>query len=194
MKKLIAITGGIGSGKSSASRFLLEIGYPVFSCDEIYREVILSPSYIQKIASLFPECVVDGNIDKKILAGIVFNDEEKLALLNGIAHPLIMDALFKKMQACKEDIVFAEVPLLFEGNYENKFDSVIVIIRDIEMRIRSIMVRDGITKEEALNRIAVQFDYENSNGRFENCNAILIENNGTIEELKIKIQKLDFRK
>ena len=194
MKKLIAITGGIGSGKSSASRFLLEIGYPVFSCDEIYREVILSPSYIQKIASLFPKCVVDGNIDKKILAGIVFNDEEKLALLNGIAHPLIMDALFKKMQACKEDIVFAEVPLLFEGNYENKFDSVIVIIRDIEMRIRSIMVRDGITKEEALNRIAVQFDYENSNGRFKNCNAILIENNGTIEELKIKIQKLDFRK
>ena len=194
MKKLIAITGGIGSGKSSASRFLLEIGYSVFSCDEIYREVILSPSYIQKIASLFPECVVDGNIDKKILAGIVFSDEEKLALLNGIAHPLIMDALFKKMQACKEDIVFAEVPLLFEGNYENKFDSVIVIIRDIEMRIRSIMVRDGITKEEALNRIAVQFDYENSNGRFKNCNAILIENNGTIEELKIKIQKLDFRK
>ena len=194
MKKLIAITGGIGSGKSSASRFLLEIGYPVFSCDEIYREVILSPSYIQKIASLFPECVVDGNIDKKILAEIVFSDEEKLALLNGIAHPLIMDALLKKMQACKEDIVFAEVPLLFEGNYENKFDSVIVIIRDIEMRIRSIMVRDGITKEEALNRIAVQFDYENSNGRFKNCNAILIENNGTIEELKIKIQKLDFRK
>ena len=194
MKKLIAITGGIGSGKSSASRFLLEMGYPVFSCDEIYREVILSPSYIQKIASLFPECVVDGNIDKKILAEIVFSDEEKLALLNGIAHPLIMDALFKKMQACKEDIVFAEVPLLFEGNYENKFDSVIVIIRDIEMRIRSIMVRDGITKEEALNRIAVQFDYENSNGRFKNCNAILIENNGTIEELKIKIQKLNFRK
>ena len=194
MKKLIAITGGIGSGKSSAAQFLLEMGYPVFSCDEIYREVILSSSYIQKIASLFPECVVDGNIDKKILAKIVFSDEEKLALLNGIAHPLIMDALFKKMQACKEDIVFAEVPLLFEGNYENKFDSVIVIIRDIEMRIRSIMVRDGITKEEALNRIAVQFDYENSNGRFKNCNAILIENNGTIEELKIKIQKLDFRK
>ena len=72
MKKLIAITGGIGSGKSSAAQFLLEMGYPVFSCDEIYREVILSPDYIQKVTTLFPECIVEGSIDKKILARIVF--------------------------------------------------------------------------------------------------------------------------
>ena len=194
MKKLIAITGGIGSGKSSAAQFLLEMGYPVFSCDEIYREVILSPDYIQKVTTLFPECIVEGSIDKKILARIVFNDEAKLTLLNNIAHPLIMDTLFEKMHSCKQEIVFAEVPLLFEGNYENKFDLVLVIMRKMEMRIHSIMIRDGITKEEAIKRIAVQFDYENSNERLKNCNAILIENNATIEELKTRIQKINFAK
>ena len=194
MKKLIAITGGIGSGKSSAAQFLLEMGYPVFSCDNIYREVISLPSYIEKVKMFFPECILNGSIDKKILAQIVFNDKAKLTLLNGIAHPMIMDKLFEKMQACKEDIVFAEVPLLFEGNYENQFDLVIVIIRKIEARIRSIMSRDDITREDVLNRMAAQFDYEHNNERLKNCNAILIENDGTIEELKTKIEKINFTK
>ena len=192
MKKIIAITGGIGSGKSSAAKFLSEMGYPVFSCDEIYQEVILSLDYIEKVTNLFPECIVNGRIDKKILAQIVFSDKSKLTRLNGIAHPLIMEKLFEKMYNCNQELVFAEVPLLFEGNYEDKFDSVIVIMRNKEKRIQSIISRDGITREQALDRINAQFDYDNSNERFKNCNAILIENNGTIEELKTQIQKINF--
>ena len=192
MKKLIAITGGIGSGKSSAAQILLEMGYPVFSCDEIYREVILSPAYIQKVNQLFPECIIDGNIDKKILAQMVFADKSKLALLNGIAHPLIMGKLFDSMHNCNQEIVFAEVPLLFEGNYENNFDLVVVVMRNKENRISSIMSRDNITRAQALNRIDTQFDYENEKERLQNCNAILIENNGTIEELKTQIHKIKF--
>ena len=192
MKKIIAITGGIGSGKSSAAKFLSEMGYPVFSCDQIYQEVILSLDYIEKVTNLFPECIVNGRIDKKILAQIVFTDKSKLTRLNGIAHPLIMEKLFEKMYNCNQELVFAEVPLLFEGNYEDKFDSVIVIMRNKEKRIQSIISRDGITREQALDRINAQFDYDNSNERFKNCNAILIENNGTIEELKTQIQKINF--
>ena len=191
MKKIIAITGGIGSGKSSAAKFLSEMGYPVFSCDEIYQEVILSLDYIEKVTNLFPECIVNGRIDKKILAQIVFTDKSKLTRLNGIAHPLIMEKLFEKMYNCNQELVFAEVPLLFEGNYEDKFDSVIVIMRNKEKRIQSIISRDGITREQALDRINAQFDYDNSNERFKNCNAILIENNGTIVELKTQIQKIN---
>ena len=191
MKKIIAITGGIGSGKSSAAKFLSEMGYPVFSCDQIYQEVILSLDYIEKVTNLFPECIVNGRIDKKILAQIVFTDKSKLTRLNGIAHPLIMEKLFEKMYNCNQELVFAEVPLLFEGNYEDKFDSVIVIMRNKEKRIQSIISRDGITREQALDRINAQFDYDNSNERFKNCNAILIENNGTIEELKTQIQKIN---
>ena len=192
MKKCIAITGGIGSGKSSVLRFLGERGYPVFSCDEIYREIILSPDYIQKIAVNFPKCIINGNIDRKLLAEVVFKNSEKLALLNGIAHPLIMDRLFEKMHACAEETVFAEVPLLFEGHYEKRFDAVIVVLRHKADRVRSIMMRDGITEKEALRRISMQFDYDNGKMRFDKSNAILIENNGSISDLNLKINALTF--
>ena len=187
MKKMIAVTGGIGSGKSSVLACLAEMGYPIFSCDEIYKEVIQSPAYLQKISEVFPQCIIEGKIDKKILAKIVFQNKEKLAILNGIAHPLIMDSLFKSMHICESALVFAEVPLLFEGNYENQFDKVIVVLRDKEERVRSIMARDNVTQEDALNRIAVQFDYDNAENRFKNCNAILIKNNGSFFDLKSKI-------
>ena len=192
MKKLIAITGGIGSGKSKALQILAEMGYAVFSCDKIYSEVISSPSYIKKISEVFPECILDGKIERKRLSEIVFKNKEKLRLLNGIAHPLIMESLFEQMHACEKDVVFAEVPLLFEGNYENKFDGVIVLMRNKEERIHSIMLRDNISREDAINKISMQFDYEQGELRFKNCDAIIIENNGTPDELKLKIQSLNF--
>jgi dephospho-CoA kinase len=77
--------------------------------------------------------------------------------------------------------------LLFEGNYENQFDEVIVVLRNKEARVHSIMARDNVTKEDALNRIAMQFDYDNGENRFKNCNAILVENNGALSDLKSKI-------
>ena len=192
MKKMIAITGGIGSGKSTALHIFEKMGYPVFSCDEIYREVIQSPSYIEEISQNFPECIIDGKIEKKRLAEIVFKNKEKLLILNNIAHPLIMECLLKNMQECQHTVVFAEVPLLFEGNFEALFNEVIVIMRDKEQRILSIMRRDNISRVEALSRIATQFDYDNASERFKNCNAIVLQNNGSPEDLKEKIQALNF--
>ena len=192
MKKMIAITGGIGSGKSSVLHYLSEMGYPIFSCDQIYREVIRTPAYIHKISEAFPTCIINNTIDRKRLGEIVFNDTDKLSLLNSIAHPLIMESLFSKMKDCKQEVAFAEVPLLFEGNYEKHFDGVIVVCRNIEERIRSIVQRDKITKDESLQRISSQFDYDNAENRFKKCNAISIDNNGSVEELQAKIKALKF--
>ena len=89
----IAITGGIGSGKSVVVTLLKESGYAVFSCDEIYKEIILSRKYVQKIEELFPEAVVNGQIDRKKLGEIVFADEEKRKHLNTLSHPIIMQSL-----------------------------------------------------------------------------------------------------
>ena len=188
-KQYVALTGGIGSGKSLAAQFLREMRYPVFSCDELYKEVIESDEYIQKLKILFPTAVQDGKVNRKILSEIVFNDEERLKQLNSLAHPLIMDLLMEKMKACDERLAFAEVPLLFEGNFENLFDRVIYIARDKTQRMQAVLRRDGLSVEDIEKRIQRQFDGDTVSGqeRLKKCNAIVIYNNGDKEGLKEKI-------
>ena len=188
----VAITGGIGSGKSTVLFYLKELGYSVFSCDEIYKEVISSQEYIDKIKEFFPEAVTHGRVERKILSEIVFNDVEKRAVLNGIAHPLIMQKLYERMDNCKNELVFAEVPLLFEGGFENEFDHVMVITRKDEKRIASVQERDGISREKIEKRIQSQFDYSSKEGeaRLKNCNAHIVENDGSTEILFSKLKEL----
>ncbi len=188
-KLKIAITGGIGSGKSQAVKFLKALGFSVFSCDEIYKNVILSREYIERVKKMFPEGVVNGQIDRKILAEIVFNDAQRRQTLNNIAHPLIMEKLFKSMDGAPTNLVFAEVPLLFEGNYQELFDFVIVIERDTAKRIESIKIRDGLSEEQILNRIHSQFDYSKikETEYFKNGKIIVIDNNGDVEDLNEKL-------
>ncbi len=192
MKKSIAITGGIGSGKTTLLKCIQLMGYPTFSCDAIYREIIDTPTYIQKVGAIFPEAVAEGKINKTTLANIIFNDLEKRERLNALAHPLIMEKLYAYMDECTDEYVFAEVPLLFEGNYENNFDVVIVVERDEGERIKSVAVRDNIGHSEIENRIASQFDYSSVEGkkRVENCNAIIIKNDGSVEGLKKRLKEL----
>ena len=182
----IAITGGIGSGKSQVAKFIKALGFSVFSCDEIYKEVILSREYVAQVKEAFPECIVENQIDRKTLAQIVFSDAKRREALNAIAHPLIMQKLDKEMGSAPTTLVFAEVPLLFEGNYQNLFDFVIVVERDIEKRIESVKKRDGLSDEEILQRIQSQFDYSKIQETecFKNGKIISIDNNGNVEELK----------
>ncbi len=188
MKKIIAITGGIGSGKSTVLAYLREKGYAVFSCDAIYREIIDTPAYVKKIREVFPLCVVNGKIDKSRLAEIVFKDKTMREKLNDAAHPYIMQRLQECMREA-EGCVFAEVPLLFEGNFENQFDYVLVVHREMEARIQSVIERDGYTRAQILDRIASQFDYDapSAKKRFEDCNAVLLFNEGRVEDLKKQI-------
>ena len=191
-KRYVAITGGIGSGKSLVLQFLRELDYPVFSCDELYKQVIESAAYIKQIETFFPRAVKDGHIDRKALGKIVFEDEEELKKLNSLAHPLIMDLLMENMKKAKGDIAFAEVPLLFEGNFEKLFDGVIYIARDKNIRLASILERDGLSPEEAERRIVNQFDGLSDEGqkRLKNCDAKIIWNNGSMDELHQKILKV----
>lgn len=191
MKK-IAITGGIGSGKSVVASYIRELGYPVFSCDEIYCEIINSPEYIRKIQENFPSSIVGGKIDRKILSEIIFIDEEKRKKLNSIAHPMIIECLFAQMNKCSSVYVFAEVPLLFEGNFENLFDKIIVVTREREHRISALLNRDGYTREGVERKLSAQFDYSSLEGqaRLMKCNAIEIKNDESLLQLKAEIEKV----
>lgn len=188
-KIYVAITGGIGSGKSLVLQFLREMKFPVFSCDELYKQVIVSKEYIEKIEKLFPNAIKAGQIDRAKLSEIVFSDEEKRKQLNSLAHPLIIDLLLQNMKEAEGDIAFAEVPLLFEGNFENLFDNVIYITRERSQRVAAILQRDNISIEEAEKRIASQFDGTTEEGqkRLKNCNAKIIFNDKSKEELKREI-------
>ena len=181
----IAVTGGIGSGKSAAIRLLQEMGYHTFSCDEIYRECIELPEYVKEVEKAFPSAVMGGKIDRKALSALVFSDEKSLKILNGLAHPLIMGRLYQKMQGVS-GVCFAEVPLLFEEGHEKDFDKVIVVTRNKTERIAAVQNRDGLSAIDIEERMLRQYDYDKNEGHLKK-EFYVIENNGSIEQLKIQL-------
>lgn len=158
-KIFVAITGGIGSGKSAVSDILRRSGYPVFSADVFSHEIFGEEDVRKEVAARFPECCYGGIPDRRALARAVFADDMKRKALENILHPRIMRRMYEAMEKAPAPVVFAEVPLLFEGGYERDFDRVIVVMRDMETRIASVMSRDGISRDEVLARINKQFDY-----------------------------------
>ena len=192
MKQKIAITGGIGSGKSAVLKIVRDLGFEGFSCDEIYKDILNTADYIERVAKIFPFAVKNEGkgryIDKKALSKCVFCDEKALAKLNEIAHPLIMSALEDKLENASGKFVFAEVPLLFEGGYENRFDRVIVILRNKADRARAVAQRDGVSLVEANNRMEKQFDYD-KNAAVLAKRYFVFQNDGGLNELKGWVEK-----
>ncbi|MBO5480033.1 MAG: dephospho-CoA kinase [Clostridia bacterium] len=184
MNKRIAITGGIGSGKSIVGEYLKKKGFTVFSCDKIYAELITTENYIQAIKQAFPTAVADGRVDKSVLSNIIFSDITEREKLNQIAHPLIMQSLDEQMRAC-EGVVFAEVPLLFEGGFEGLFDEIIVIKRNLTDRIVAICQRDGLQEDKARLRIQSQFDYDSRAfiERTKDLSVYILNNDAPLETL-----------
>ena len=184
-KIYVAVTGGIGSGKSTVIGMIRKMGYPVFSADEISRTIYADPRIQEKIKRHFPECISEMGIDRAKLSGIVFSDKGRLEMLNSITHPAIMENLFLEMEKSTSVLVFAEVPLLFEEGYERRFDQVIVVLRDRESRIASVQARDGLSKEEVVARIKNQFDYEKN----KIIAHTLIYNDGDLNALYQKVER-----
>lgn len=161
-KVRIAITGGIGSGKSTVTKIIKDLGYPVVSCDNVYTELLNDNAFLTILSNEFGDILDDcGKLDRKKLASITFNDFVKLQKLNEITHPAIMERVMKECD--KHEVCFCEVPLLFECGYEKLFDETIVLLRDIDKRIKSTIERDKLSKEEIAKRIKSQFDYKNLN-------------------------------
>ena len=183
--KKIAVTGGIGSGKSLFCDILKSMGYTVFSCDEIYAEMLQNKEYLALLNNKFPDCFInDCLLDKKLLAERVFASEENRKTLESLSHPVIMQRLLAQMAG--KGVVFAEVPLLFEGGYEGLFDCVIALVRSQEARVKGVIERSGLTESEVLSRMQSQFDP----ALLPNKKCIIVENNGTVEELQEKAREI----
>ncbi len=191
-KKVIAITGGIGSGKSTVASYVEALGYPVYSCDDIYNEIYPTKAYQASLTAAFPACVSGETVDRKALAALVFSDKAALQKLNELSHKAIMSALHDIIAAAVSPLVFAEVPLLFEGGFEKDFDFIIVVTRDLEQRLSAISARDDISKDQAMQRIQNQFDYDaaSSSGQFLAAPYFLLKNDEDILSLKKKTEKI----
>lgn len=188
----VAITGGIGSGKSTVSKYISDLGYPVFSCDDIYKKIYPTEVFQNQLKVVFPNLVRDGRVDKGLLAEAVFSDPTSLERLNALSHPIIMSKLFSQMEESTSDIVFAEVPLLLEQNLDEEFDIVIVVFRDKEKRIEAICNRDQTNRVAAEARIKNQWDYDSDKNKSKllQDKFFILENNSTEQQLQSNVRKL----
>ncbi|PMB84526.1 dephospho-CoA kinase [Dolosicoccus paucivorans] len=159
----IGITGGIASGKSTTTLYLKEKGWPVIDADLIARQVV-EPGTIglKKIVEYFSKDVLtsEGTLDRPKLGSIIFSDPSKRQQLDRILHPLIQQEIKRQMEQYKAAFIFADIPLLFEGNYETWFDETWVVYVPFETQIDRLMKRNGFTKEQALDRIHSQMPLE----------------------------------
>lgn len=181
---VVAVTGGIGSGKSTVTNVIKKLGYAAVSADEVYKNLLNDSEFFNGVLS---SVGVTYNGDKKAslkeVSSIVFSSKEALNKLNNYTHPKIMQKLFEFNNA-QNGVVFNEVPLLFEGGYESFYNKVIIVLRDKQKRIQDIIKRDGLTKQEIENRIKNQFNYEN-NQIFKHT---VIYNDGSLIELERSVK------
>ena len=181
---LIALTGGIGSGKSRAAAILEEFGAHSISADSLAREVLErgEDGYNEVVAYFGDEILNEGQIDRKKLAEIVFNDSKQLEVLESITHPLIRAKFVSQTRALSENsVVVYEIPLLAESISRQKqldFDHVIVLESETETRVARLVER-GLSAKEAQLRIANQY----SDAQRKEIATYLIKNEGSLEEL-----------
>jgi dephospho-CoA kinase len=162
MTKIIGLTGGIGSGKSTVAGYFQELGVPVYVADTEAKKIMDQPDTIQEVQQIFDENVIfEGKLDRKKIASIVFNNAEKLAQLNKIIHPKVKQDFKDWLEKHKNySFIIKEVAILFETNSENDFDAIILVTAPEKIRIERVINRDNITENQVRERIKNQLSDE----------------------------------
>ena len=163
MTRIIGLTGGIGSGKSTVATYIASKGIPVYIADEEAKKLMNSKRVSTKIQAIFLENILDenGNLDRKKIAAIVFNSPEKLSELNTIVHPEVKNHFAKWLKKHKNaPFVIKEVAILFETGGNLSCDKVILVTAPKENRIQRAMKRDNVDRDSVLKRIQNQLPEE----------------------------------
>ena len=186
--KIIGLTGGIGSGKSSVLEIFKKIGISTYNADESAKKIINSDKkIIYSIKQLFGEDIYDENkLNSKLVSKIVFNDKEKLKSLNSIIHPAVAidfdNFCFKNRD---ETYVVKEAAIIFETKTENLFNKIIYVKAPKEIRIDRVMQRDNLSRDDVLNRIQNQI---NETSIIDKCDFII--DNINFIELEEKVLEI----
>ena len=187
---LIGLTGGIGSGKSTVSARLAELGARVVDADAIVRDVQAPGTEVfAAIVERFGDDVVaeDGSLDRPALAAKVFNDTDELKALNAIVHPAVGVGIAEALAAAAEtdDVVILDVPLLVESGRDD-MAAMVVVDLDPEIAVARLIEHRGFTEEDARARISRQASREE---RLAKADKVL-DNNGSVEDLIAQVDAL----
>ena len=198
MARIIGITGGIASGKSTVTEFLRQQGYQVIDADQVVHELQEPGERLyQALLSTFGSAILqeDGRLDRPKLGAMIFGDPELLAQSSQIQNQIIREELADRrdLLAETEDIFFMDLPLLFELQYEDWFDQIWLVDVTKETQLSRLMTRNGLSQKEAEKRITAQLSLQEKRKRAD----VLIDNNDSLEEtrqqLRDALQKLERR-
>ncbi|HEM6319523.1 TPA: dephospho-CoA kinase [Streptococcus suis] len=182
MAKVIGITGGIASGKSTVTAFLREQGYPVIDADAVVHELQAKGGKLyQVLLKEFGQDILsaDGNLDRVKLGQAVFADSKLRARLSVLQDQIIRQELLDRRDALKqtEQVVFMDIPLLYEADYSGEVDEVWLVYVDRAQQLERLMKRNGYSAQDAENRLAAQLSLEEKRTRAQ----VLIDNSGAVE-------------
>lgn len=190
--KLIGLTGQSGAGKSTVAELFRQNGAYVINADKLVAEIYKPNSVcVEVLTSLFGAEIInlDGVLDRKKLAEIVFSEEKYLKQLNSVVHPFVM-ALFleriKQIQKKDIDMIVYDAPQLFEANADAICDAIVSVTAKKRIRIERICKRDSITEEQAEQRMNAQFD----ESVFIKKSDFIIENNSDFTSLKTQFDEI----
>ena len=192
MAKVIGLTGGIATGKSTVATFFREQNIPVIDADVIAKEVVEPGQHAyNQIIKTFGEVILqkNGMIDRKKLGKLVFSDDVKRKKLNDIVHPQVRTKMIAQRDAfirVKEEVIILDIPLLFESDLVDLVDRVVVVYVDSDTQLERLVHRDQLSKEDALNRIQSQIPIEDK----KNLADKVIDNTGSIEYTKKQCMEL----
>jgi dephospho-CoA kinase len=169
----VGLTGGIGSGKTTVAKIFETLGVPVYYADEAARHLMnTDPGIREAIIEHFgSNSYNEGQLNRKYVASIVFNDKEKLELLNSITHPATISHASEWIQQQNTPYIIKEAALMFESDAYLSMDKVIGVHSPLDLRIERTMQRDHVTREEVLKRIHRQMDEDEKMNR---CDFVMI--------------------
>lgn len=187
MTKIIGLTGGIGSGKTTVANHFRVAGIPVYIADDEARKIMQSDEINAEIKKKFGDTVFDnGILNREKLSGIVFNNPEKLKLLNAIIHPAVKKHFSSWILNQKNaPYIIYEAAILFESGSYKDCDIIITVTAPLELRIQRVIQRDKTTRENVLSRINMQWNDEK---RIEKSDFVI--ENDTTEIAKSAVDKI----
>ena len=186
----IGLTGGIASGKSTVSKYLLDMGYKIIDADKISRDVVKKETEgLKKIVEQFSKNILNenGELNREKLRKLVFSNKKSLDTLNNILHPLIHETIVELFEKYKNDeLIIFDAPLLLENKLEYMVDCIWLVSVDYEIQIERLKNRDKVLREDAINIINKQMSLKEK----EKLATTVIYNNGTRKDLYKQINKL----